>query len=167
MNDPVSQWRTLQTRGEIKRMAKAIDADDELRRILLRTLREEGIEHEDQWKAKRLLRALLNRRSKAQERSNPIHRNEDFQCLHCGQYVPLYRAKIRDHCPFCLRSIHVDNTPGDRAANCGGILEPLGFFMQADRVYIEYQCLKCGHPYRIRSHPEDQIPPSLSTEDLP
>ena len=167
MNDLVSKWRNLQTRGQIKRAAKEIEGNEELRQILLCALSEEGIEHTAQWNAKRLLRSLLNRSTKAQQRSNPIYRNEAFQCVYCCRYVPLYRSKIRDHCPFCLRSIHVDNTPGDRAANCGFVLQPTGFFMQADELYIEYQCTGCEHRYRVRSHPEDQIPPSLSVEDLP
>ena len=25
----------------------------------------------------------------------------------------------RNHCPNCLTSLHLDNEPGDRAANCG------------------------------------------------
>ena len=31
----------------------------------------------------------------------------------------------RDHCPFCLCSLHLDVNPGDRASDCGGIMEPL------------------------------------------
>ena len=29
----------------------------------------------------------------------------------------------RNHCPNCLSSLHVDEEPGDRASDCGGIMD--------------------------------------------
>ena len=34
-------------------------------------------------------------------------------------------AQHRNHCPNCLISLHLDNEPGDRAADCGGQMEPV------------------------------------------
>lgn len=36
----------------------------------------------------------------------------------------------RNHCPNCLYSLHVDITPGDRAADCGGIMEPVAVWVR-------------------------------------
>ena len=42
--------------------------------------------------------------------------NTGFICQHCGKEVlPLTDGSYRNHCPFCLYSLHVDITPGDRA----------------------------------------------------
>jgi len=163
----LSQWQKLKSRGEIKRAAKEIEKNPELRKILLVALEEEELSFSTTWSAKKLLRVFLDRADDAQKRTNPIHRNEPFSCLYCQQEVPYCSAKIRDHCPFCLRSVHVDVTPGDRAANCGGILAPKSFFLTGADLYIEYTCTECEYLYRIRAHPEDQIPHSLSVKDIP
>ncbi len=167
MESWLSQWQKLRTRGEIKRAAKEIDANQKLRLILITALEKNNRPFSPEWSSKKLLRCFLEREGDAQKKSNPIHRNEVFECVHCKREVPYYQSKIRDHCPFCLRSVHVDKTPGDRAADCGALLEPVSFFIEGADIYIEYQCGKCDHQYRIRSHPEDEIPFSLDVEDLP
>jgi hypothetical protein len=43
-------------------------------------------------------------------------KNDDFfVCVHCGKEVKPLGYTSRDHCPFCLWSVHVDVNPGDRA----------------------------------------------------
>ena len=44
-----------------------------------------------------------------------------FVCANCGREVPPLGYSSRNHCPYCLCSLHVDVNPGDRAADCGGI----------------------------------------------
>jgi len=56
---------------------------------------------------------------------------QDFKCKQCGGYVNADRmlsgVNNRNHCPFCLWSLHVDqNTPGDRKAQCKSRMHPLG-----------------------------------------
>ena len=77
----LSQWQNLKSRGEIKRAAKEIEQNPRLRTILLTALQEKGLPFSPSWPAKKLLRALLDRTEQAQKRSNPIHRNEKFDCL--------------------------------------------------------------------------------------
>ena len=36
----------------------------------------------------------------------------------------------RNHCPNCLSSLHVDEEPGDRASDCGGIMEPVAVWVR-------------------------------------
>ena len=38
-----------------------------------------------------------------------------FICAHCGKEVEPLGYTSRNHCPFCLWSLHVDINPGDRA----------------------------------------------------
>lgn len=47
-----------------------------------------------------------------------------FVCAHCGKKVEPLGYTSRNHCPFCLWSLHVDENPGDRACECGGEMEP-------------------------------------------
>ena len=71
--------------------------------------------------------------------------DEEFICLVCGKNVNKLNTTARDHCPYCLCSIHVDNNPGDRSANCGGILKPIDIEKsKKDSLKIIYKCDKCG-----------------------
>ena len=126
-----------------------------------------GFELEEEWTTKKLLRLFLDRSEEAQIRKNPIHRNEAFVCVHCKKDIPKSRGKIRDHCPLCLRGLHLDNIPGDRASGCQGKLIPIAFELDHGNIIIRYQCERCTHSYQVRAHPDDQIPPSLAITDLP
>ncbi len=47
---------------------------------------------------------------------------EVFKCKHCRRFVcpPYSGGRHRNHCPFCLFSLHVDDKkPGDRMSTCG------------------------------------------------
>lgn len=71
--------------------------------------------------------------------------NESFLCTVCGRHVPPASGTCRDHCPFCLTSLHVDRNPGDRSAECGGILKPYGYSQRAGKGWmIHYCCTKCN-----------------------
>lgn len=61
--------------------------------------------------------------------------NEPFTCKNCGRLVVETGAgtKHRNHCPYCLTSQHLDDEPGDRAANCGGVMEPVAVWIQKKR----------------------------------
>jgi len=71
--------------------------------------------------------------------------NETFVCQNCGHCVPIAKSTCRDHCSVCLWSLHVDDNPGDRNANCGGMLKPLAYSSHKKKGYmIHYSCQKCG-----------------------
>ncbi len=68
---------------------------------------------------------------------------EDFICEKCGADVK--GNGYTNHCPVCLWSKHVDNVPGDREAECGGMMRPVGVEVsrgEIDRVVLK--CQKCG-----------------------
>ncbi len=69
--------------------------------------------------------------------------DEGFTCLNCGKKVHKLVTTSRDHCPFCLYSLHVDITPGDRLNNCKGLLEPIGVIKRNGKDKILYKCEKC------------------------
>lgn len=68
---------------------------------------------------------------------------EDFTCEHCGAEVK--GTGYTNHCPKCLWSKHVDINPGDRAEECGGMMEPILVEGIVDRYMITQKCKKCGH----------------------
>lgn len=78
-------------------------------------------------------------------------RIEDFTCAHCGAHVS--GNGYTNHCPKCLYSRHVDDTPGDRASECGGMMAPIGVEKSGDDFIITHRCEKCGKT--IRQHASD------------
>lgn len=68
---------------------------------------------------------------------------EDFECLKCG--VSVEGNGYTNHCPKCLSSRHVDIHPGDRAAECGGLMEPVRALEEKGRRRILHRCVVCGH----------------------
>lgn len=69
--------------------------------------------------------------------------DEEFKCANCHAMVPPLKYSARDHCPFCLYSMHLDNNPGDRSCECKGLLEPIGIKKHKDTYKIIYRCQKC------------------------
>lgn len=70
-----------------------------------------------------------------------------FICKNCGQKVSekAYGTKNRNHCPFCLRSLHVDLEIGGRNSECGGIMHPIGKFYKKDgEEMLVHKCEVCG-----------------------
>lgn len=92
----------------------------------------------------------------------PIFQKNDsgFICAHCGREVLPLGYTSRNHCPFCLYSLHVDINPGDRANECGGPLRPVRAEPHPKRGYvIIHRCEKCGGTSRCRAAHEAKIQP--------
>ena len=155
----------LRSRGEIKRFAMEL-SHDSVQLALYRTLMIEN-GHSLDMPVKKGLRLLLQRENESRRRTNPIHVDVAFDCIHCGRSVPVGGRMVRDHCPYCLSGRHVDIHPGDRAATCRAVLRPNSFEVRTDLVWIHYKCSECDHRFRVRSHPDDNIPYSLNVADLP
>ncbi len=158
---------TVRSRGEIKRLGQRLERDAALWDAAVRLAEEAALPVEPDWSGKRLVRALLDRSGEAQVRRNPIRVDESFTCVWCGVPVTPGGARVRDHCPRCLRSLHVDVVPGDRAADCGGVLHPTELTLTGGEVVIRYRCGSCQAIHQVRAHPTDVLPPSLSPGDLP
>jgi len=135
------------TRGALKRLASRLEGDRELRAALVALGRARGAAlppGAEDLPATRLLRLCRGREEPSRVRRNPVARDEGFTCAHCGAAVPPHGRTARDHCPHCLRSLHVDVVPGDRAAGCGGILDPVGAQTAGGATRIRYRCRRCG-----------------------
>ncbi len=82
-------------------------------------------------------------------------RVENFVCERCGEKT---KGKgYTDHCPVCLWSKHVDVNPGDRKADCGGLMEPIGVEIKARDSIIHYRCTRCGFEHRVKAASDDNF----------
>ena len=94
------------------------------------------------------------------DRKNFIKNDSGFVCSNCGREVLPLGSSSRDHCPFCLYSIHIDNVPGDRASDCGGTLEPVAAEIDARKGFIIiYRCQKCKAVKRNKAAYEARVQP--------
>lgn len=82
-----------------------------------------------------------------------IKKIENFTCGHCGASVQ--GSGYTNHCPRCLWSRHVDVAPGDRAASCGGMMEPLALEGSSPDYRILHRCTVCDAQRRVRTAPND------------
>ena len=80
---------------------------------------------------------------------------EDFQCAHCG--VPVKGNGYTNHCPHCLYSKHVDIHPGDRKAECQGLMEPILLERESGEEKLTHRCLVCGHTKKNRVSAQDNF----------
>ena len=82
--------------------------------------------------------------------------DEGFVCAHCGRDVPPLRYTSRNHCPFCLWSMHLDVNPGDRASDCKAPLQPITAEPDPKRGFIiTHKCTKCGALRRNKAALDD------------
>ena len=83
-----------------------------------------------------------------------------FTCTNCGAAVEPLGSSSRDHCPYCLCSIHIDNMPGDRANPCHGILDPVRVELSPKKGYhIDNKSRRCSEMKRNRSACDARVQP--------
>jgi uncharacterized protein YcbX len=92
------------------------------------------------------------------------HRGErrragSFRCGHCRLDVPEQAPGTahRNHCPNCLWSRHVDDdTPGDRAADCGSLMEAIAVTVRGDGEWVlVHRCAGCDEIHLNRTAGDD------------
>lgn len=85
-----------------------------------------------------------------------VKNDNSFTCVNCGKEVSPLGYSSRNHCPFCLCSLHVDVNPGDRASECKGMLVPKQVIPDAKKGYIIiHKCIKCNAIRRNKSAKDD------------
>ncbi len=93
----------------------------------------------------------MNRENKRKQYEKGYYRNhpcnEVFTCRVCGRTVVPAGAGSdhRNHCPNCLTSLHVDNEPGDRQSECGGIMDAIALWVRKNgECAVIHRCRRCG-----------------------
>ncbi len=126
-----------------------------------RSMFEETYEHPltEYWRKLKPQQSHFDRGQWRQRENNTRESMHGFQCRHCQAYVyalPTFSGvQNRNHCPFCLRSRHVDHTqPGDRMSPCKAIMQPIGLTVKQGRnkyanggygeLMLIHRCSECG-----------------------
>ena len=93
----------------------------------------------------------MNRDNKRKQFTNGYYKThpctESFTCKNCGWLVTPDGAasEHRNHCNNCLYSLHLDIEPGDREADCGGLMEPVAVWVRKNGEWaIIHRCKRCG-----------------------
>lgn len=73
-----------------------------------------------------------------------------FSCANCGREVslPASGTMNRNHCPFCLFSLHVAESrrQDDRNSTCRQLMEPIAISAQKDGEWsLVHRCVGCGN----------------------
>ena len=104
----------------------------------------------------------MNRENKRKKYIKEYYRHnvcdDSFKCKVCDYLVIPHGAGSghRNHCPYCLSSQHLDNEPGDREADCGGVMEAIGVWVRKGSEWaIIHRCRICGHLSSNRSAADD------------
>lgn len=97
--------------------------------------------------------------SRDQRRGAPRDGPLSFRCGNCRLDVS-YRAPgtaHRNHCPNCLWSRHLDDDrPGDRAAECGSLMEPIAITVRGDGEWVlVHRCGGCDELHLNRTAADD------------
>jgi len=80
---------------------------------------------------------------------------EDFVCENCGEEVK--GDGYTNHCPRCLWSKHVDIHPGDRQAECGGMMKPVEVTSKAGETDLVHECVRCGYRKTNKASKDDNF----------
>jgi hypothetical protein len=71
-------------------------------------------------------------------------------------YQEALGTKYRNHCPNCLWSRHLDDTPGDRDANCGSSMEPIAICVRSNGEWVLiHRCTGCDVLHLNRTAGDD------------
>ena len=85
-----------------------------------------------------------------------FNKNEEgFICANCKRQVLPLGYTSRNHCPYCLYSLHVDNNPGDRSNACHGLMKPIGILINKKGTVIVHKCQKCNEVKKNISATDD------------
>lgn len=60
----------------------------------------------------------------------------------------------------------MDEYPGDRAATCGGLMEPVGAEQKGGAITLVHRCVRCGHIKRNRAAANDDFDRLLAVLSL-
>ena len=82
-------------------------------------------------------------------------RVEDFCCENCNTRVT--GTGYTNHCPKCLFSKHVDNFPGDRQNECGGMMHPIRVEKKKNDYVLIHRCVLCGEERKNRVCDDDDF----------
>jgi len=116
-------------------------------------------------------KSIIKKYKLPEDKPSMVTDHTNFICSKCGQKVSLQApgTKNRNHCPFCLYSLHVDIEIGDRQGQCKGLMQPVARTLKKDgEEVLIHKCLKCGQIRKNRIAGDDSFEgvESLSVVDF-
>ena len=83
--------------------------------------------------------------------------NEEFICQNCGKNVEKLPGSCRNHCNYCLHSLHLDKEfPGDRQSHCKGLMEAVKLEQSTKKGWvIIHRCKKCKKTIKNKAANDD------------
>jgi hypothetical protein len=97
--------------------------------------------------------------SREQRRGVRREKERSFRCGYCRLDVPTdaFGTAHRNHCPNCLWSRHLDDDrPGDCAADCGSLMEPIAITVRGDGEWVlVHRCTGCDELHLNRTAGDD------------
>jgi hypothetical protein len=95
----------------------------------------------------------------AQRKNFYPQQRKGFICQHCHATNTDHLPSPRNHCSFCLYSLHVDqDIPGDRQSICKGLMKPVALEYSGSKGYIIlHECLKCKKRMKNKAAPDDNF----------
>ncbi|GAC1429256.1 MAG: hypothetical protein PVS3B3_34570 [Ktedonobacteraceae bacterium] len=108
---------------------------------------------------------------KRKQRRVRVSEDEAFKCKQCRRFIGAVSSggHHRNHCPFCLFSLHVDDRrTGDRQSICKSRMQPIGSFQRRNGEHVlVHRCLGCGYERFNRIAADDDFELVLSLPVLP
>ena len=105
------------------------------------------------------------------QRHSRASEDEAFKCKQCRRFIGALPSggHHRNHCPFCLYSLHVDDRrTGDRQSICRSRMQPIGSFQRRNGEHVlVHLCLGCGFERFNRIAADDDFELVLSLPVLP
>ncbi|HEY3141940.1 MAG TPA: RNHCP domain-containing protein [Acidimicrobiales bacterium] len=97
---------------------------------------------------------------------SPLSRDQrnSFRCRNCRLDVPLDAPGTahRNHCPNCLWSRHLDDSPGDRSSECGSSMEPIAVCVRGGGEWVlVHRCTGCDTLHLNRTAGDDNPLPLM------
>lgn len=94
-----------------------------------------------------------------------------LKCRRCGLEFSLSApgTRHRNHCPHCLWSVHLDDTPGDRASLCRGGMEPIAVSVDPrGEWHVLHRCGTCHtiHLNRVAGDDDERALLALAVRPL-
>ena len=116
----------------------------------------------------------MNRENKQKQYENGYYKthacHDTFTCKVCDRPVVPTGAGSghRNHCPNCLSSLHVDVEPGDRASDCGGVMDAVSVWVRKGGEWaVIHRCRRCGEFRSNRVAADDNPMKLMSTAMKP
>lgn len=110
-------------------------------------------------------------RDRQRREPRPTDRPAYLKCRHCGLEFSLAApgTRHRNHCPHCLWSVHLDDTPGDRASLCRGGMEPIAVSVDSrGEWHVLHRCGTCHtiHLNRVAGDDDERALLALAVRPL-